>query len=78
METILKEQLHNANETEGEVPTMSVQEIRNQLAKKKGNTACDPDMSLIGVWKNMVEQGNVFPEKEINELVTPYSWGWVK
>ena len=57
---------------------MSVQEIRNQLAKKKGNTAYDPDMSLIGVWKNMVEQGNVFPEKEINELVTPYSWGWVK
>ena len=40
-ETNPKEQLQNVPETAGEV---AVEDIINQLAKRKGNKACDPDL----------------------------------
>ena len=54
-ETNPKEQLQNVPETAGEVPPLSVEEIRNQLTKMKGNKACRPDMIPIEVWKKMGE-----------------------
>ena len=38
-ETNPKEQLQNVPETAGEVPPITVEEIRNQLTKMKGNKA---------------------------------------
>ena len=76
-ETNPKEQLQNVPETAGEVPPISVQEIRNQLTKMKGNGACDPDLIPIEVWKKMGEEGLVFLKKELNEILTsgiPSSW----
>ena len=77
-ETNPKEQLlQNVPETAGEVPPISVDEITNQLAKMKGNKACDKDMIPIEVWKKMGEQGIVFLEKELNEMIKsgiPSSW----
>ena len=46
-ETNPKEQiilLQNVPETAGEVPPISVEEIRKQLAMMKGNKACGPDL----------------------------------
>ena len=62
-------------ETAGEVPPISVEEIRNQLTKMKGNKACG--MNPIEVWKKMGEEGIVFLKKELNEILTsgiPSSW----
>ena len=76
-ETNPKEQLQNVPETAGEVPPISVEEIRNQLTKMKGNKACGPDMIPIEVWKKMGEEGIVFLKKELNEILTygiPSSW----
>ena len=72
-----KEQLQNMPETAGEVPPISVEEIRNQLTKMEGNKACGPDMIPIEVWKKMGEEGIVFLKKELNEILTsgiPFSW----
>ena len=57
-------------EAAGEVPTICVEEIINQLTKMKGNKACDQDLIPIEVWKKMGEQGIVFLEKELNEVIT--------
>ena len=65
-ETNPKEQLQNVPETAGEVPPISVEEIRNQLTKMKGNKACGPDMIPIEVWNKMGEEGIVFLKKELN------------
>ena len=76
-ETNPKEQLQNVPETAGEVPPISVEEIRNQLTKMKGNKACGPDVIPIEVWKKMGEEGIVFLKKELNEILTsgiPSSW----
>ena len=54
-ETNPKEQLKNVQETARQVPPISVEEIRNQLAMMKGNKACCPDLIPIGVWKKMGE-----------------------
>ena len=56
-------------ETAGEVPPISIEEIRNQLAKMKGNKACDPDLIPIEVWKNMGEQGIIFLGIEWNDSI---------
>ena len=69
-ETNPKVQLQNVPETAGEVPPISVEEIRNQLTKMKGNKACGPDMIPIEVWKKMGEEGIVFLKKELNEILT--------
>ena len=69
-ETNPKEQLHNVPETAGEVPPITVEEIRYQLAKMKGNKASGPDLIHIEVWKKMAEQGIVFLEKVLNEAIT--------
>ena len=64
-------------ETAREVPPISVEEIRNQLAVMKGNKACGSDMIPIEVWKKMGEEGVVFLNKEFNEILTsgiPSSW----
>ena len=69
--------MQNVPETAGEVPPITVEEIRNQLAKMKGNKACGPDLIPIEVWKTMGEQGIVFLEKVLNEAITsgvPSSW----
>ena len=74
--TNTKEQLQNVPETAGEVPPISVEEIRNQLAMMKGNKAYGPDLTPIEVWKKMGEEGIVFL-KELNEMLTsgiPSSW----
>ena len=71
-ETNPKEQLQNVPETAGEV---AVEHIINQLAKRKGNKACDPDL-IPNVGKDW-EQGIVFLEKELNEVMTsgiPSTW----
>ena len=68
-ETNPKEQFQNVSETAGEVPPISVEEIRNQLAKMKGNKVCGPDLIPIEVWKKMGEQGIVFLEKELNQVI---------
>ena len=76
-ETNPKEQLQNVPETAGEVPPISVEEIRNQLAEMKGNKASGPDMSPIIVRNKMGEQWIVFLEKELNDVITsgiPSSW----
>ena len=76
-ETNLKEQLQNVLETAGEIPPISVEEIRNQLAVLKGNKACGPDMIPIEVGKKMGEEWIVFLKKELNEILTsgiPSSW----
>ena len=76
-ETYPKEQLQNVPETAGEVPPITVEEIRYQQAKMKGNKACGPDLIPIEVWKKMGEQGIVFLEKVLNEAITsgiPSSW----
>ena len=76
-ETNPKEQLQNVPETAGEVPPISVEEIRNQLAMMKGNKTCGPDMIPIEVWKKMGEEGIVFLKKELNEMLIsgiPSSW----
>ena len=73
----MDEKLQNVPETAGEVPPISVEEIRNQLAMMKGNKACGPDMIPIEVWKKMGEEGIVFLKKELNEMLTsgiPSSW----
>ena len=64
-------------ETAGEVPPISIEEIRNQLAKMKGNQACGPDLIPIEVWKKMGEQGIIFLEKGLNGMIAsglPSSW----
>ena len=66
-ETNPKEQLQNVPETAGEVPQITVEEIRNQLAEMKGNKACGPDMSPIIVRNKMGEQGIVFLKKEVEK-----------
>ena len=68
-ETNPKEQLQNVPETTGELPLISVEKIRNQLANKKGNKACGPDLIPIEVWKNMGEEVIVFLKKELNEMI---------
>ena len=76
-ETNLKEQLQKVPETAGEVPPISVEEIRNQLTMMKGNKACGPDLIPIEVWNKMGEEGIVFLKKELNEMLTsgiPSSW----
>ncbi len=62
-ETNPKEQLQNVPETAGEVPPLSVEEIRNQLTMMKGNKACGPDMIPIEVWKKMGEEGILFSRR---------------
>ena len=69
-ETNPKEQLQNVPETAGKVPLISVEKIRNQLANKKGNKACGPDLIPIEVWKNMGEEVIVFLKKELYEMLT--------
>ena len=76
-ETNPKEHLQNVPETAGEVPPISVEEIRNQLAMMKGNKACGPDLIHIEVRKKIGEEGLVFLKKELNEMLTsgiPSSW----
>ena len=68
-ETNPKEQLQNVPETAGEVPPITVEEIRNQLTKMKGNKASGPDLIPIEVWKKMGEQGVEFLEKVLNEAI---------
>ena len=69
-ETNPKEQLQNVPETAGEVPPINIEEIRYQLTKMRGNKACGPDLIPIEVWKKMGEQGIVFLEKVLNEVIT--------
>ena len=72
-----KEQLQNVPETAGEVPPMTLEEIRNHRTKMKGNKASGPDLIPIEVWKKMGEQGIVCLEKVLNEAITsgiPSSW----
>ena len=76
-ETNPKEQLQNVPETTGELPPISVEKIRNQLAMMKGNKACGPDLIHIEVWKKMGEEGIVFLNKRLNRMLTsgiPASW----
>ena len=76
-ETNPKEQLQNMPETAGEVPPISVDEIRNQLAKVNGNKAYGPDPIPNEVRKKMGEHGIIYLEKELNEVITfgiPSSW----
>ena len=49
-ETNPKEQLQNVHET-AEVPPISAEEIRSQLAKMKGNKVCGPVLIPIEVGK---------------------------
>ena len=69
--------MQNVPETAGEIPPITVEEIRNQLTKMKGNKECGPDLIPIEVWEKMGEQGIVFLEKVLNEAIIsgiPSSW----
>ena len=59
------------------VRSTTVEDITKQLAKMKGYRVCGPDLIPIEVWKHMGEQGIVFIEKELNEVIAsgiPSSW----
>ena len=69
--------MQNVPETARELPPITVEEIRNQLAKMKGNKTSGPDLIPIEVWKKMGEQGIAFLEKVLNKAITsgiPSSW----
>ena len=62
-ETNPKEQLQNVPETAGEVPPISVEEIRNQLTKMKGNKACGPDMIRLKCGRRWEKKGLFFSRR---------------